>query len=416
MNEFENLPSLRHLRVFETVAHLQSVSQASAAINLSQPAVTQAISNLEAKFGVKLFDRGHRGSYLTPFGQILLARTERLFEAIRQALEELLGASPSEKVDINSLIGKITTTHIRSLVAVSENRSFEQAARSVGVSQPSLHRAARDFERHLRRAIYYRGARGMSTTKQGAELARGLRLAIRELDYALEEIKTQQGIVTSRILVGMLATSGSFVLARAVDEFLTSYPGAMVQVIEEPYEQLLGDLRAGNIDFLFSVLRLPDWAIDVKEIKLFAEPYVIVMRPQHPLSGVASVYRNELADYEWVVPGPTTPRYLAFERLFASAKKKPQAKIETTSRGLTRALLTMSDRLTLLTRHEALLEERLGVLQIVAANVKLPPRTYGVATRRNWQPTALQQSFLTMLIQQGQRAAAESPIPAVGKL
>jgi len=415
MKEFERLPNLRHLKVFETVATLKSVNQASASTNLSQPAVTQAISNLEGKFGVKLLDRGHRGSYLTPFGRILLVRTERLFDLILQSLEDLFGSSPlTERVDLASLIGKITTTHIRALVAISENLSFEQAARSIGVSQPSLNRAARDLERHLRRTIYYRGMRGMSTTKQGSELARRLRLAMRELDYAVEEINTHQGIITSRIVVGTLATSGSFVLARAIDEFLTSCPGARVQVIEEPYEQLLGDLRAGRIDFLFGVLRRPDWATDVKEIKLFAEPYVIVTRPHHPLSSVKAVGVNELSGYEWVVPGPTTPRYLAFERLFASAKKRPQVRIETTSRGLNRALLTMSDRLTLLTRHEAMLEERLGVLQVVATNVKLPRRIYGVATWLDWQPTALQQTFLKMLILHGQRAAAASPIATIG--
>jgi hypothetical protein len=127
------------------------------------------------------------------------------------------------------------------------------------------------------------------------------------------------------------------------------------------------------------------------------------------------VGRDELAEYEWVVPGPTTPRYLAFERLFASSKKPPQTRIETTSRGLIRALLTMSDRLTLLTRHEAMLEEKLGVLQIVATKVTLPRRTYGVATRVDWQPTALQQSFLKMLILHGQRAAAATPLPNIGR-
>jgi DNA-binding transcriptional LysR family regulator len=414
MKDFENLPNLRHLKVFETVAQLKSVSQASTLINLSQPAVTQAISNLEVKFGVTLFDRGHRGSYLTPFGRILLARTERLFDLIRQALEDLYGGSPSsEKIDISSLIGKITITHIRSLVAVSENPSFEQAARAIGVSQPSLHRAARDFERHLRRAIYYRGARGTSTTKQGSELARQLKLAMRELDYAFEEINTHRGIVTSQIAVGTLPTSGSFVLARAIDEFFGNCPGAKVQVIEEPYEQLLSDLRGGKIDFLFSVLRRPDWATDVKETILFSEPYVIVMRPHHPLGKAKVVGRNELADYEWIVPGPTTPRYLAFERLFASVRKRPTVRVETTSRGLVRALLTMSDRLTLLTRHEATLEEKLGVLQIIPTEVRLPCRTYGVATRTNWQPTALQQTFLKMLILHGQQTAAASPIPDI---
>jgi LysR family transcriptional regulator, regulator for genes of the gallate degradation pathway len=103
--------------------------------------------------------------------------------------------------------------------------SFDQAARCIGLSQPSLHRAARELERNLRRAIYYRGARGITTTEQGAELARQFKLAMRELDYAADEITTRQGIVTSRIAIGTLASSGSFGLARAIDEFLAQARG-----------------------------------------------------------------------------------------------------------------------------------------------------------------------------------------------
>jgi LysR family transcriptional regulator of gallate degradation len=413
MRDSRDQPSLRQLRVFRTVGQLKSIGRASVLINLSQPAVTQAISNLEAKVGVTLFERGHSGSHLTPFGRILLGRTERLFDLIREALENLLGSQPTETVDIDALVGKITTTHIRCLSAVSENVSFDQAARSIGVSQPSLHRVARDFERQIKRAIFDRRARGFTTTKQGSELARRLKLAMRELDYAFDEISTQRGIITSRIAIGTLATSGSFVLARAIDEFLAHARGAEVQVVEEPYEQLLSHLRAGNIDFLFSVLRRPDWATDVTETMLFDEPYVVVMRPKHPLSRVMDIGRNELADYDWIIPGPTTPRYLAFERLFASAKKKPTARVSTTSRGLIRSLLATSDRLTLLTRHEAVLEEKLGVLRIVPTRVRLPRRAYGVATRLSWHPTALQQTFLEMLTRHGRQAATAYPPTAI---
>src|SRR5262249_48903769 len=143
-------------------------------------------------------------------------------------------------------------------------------------------------------------------------------------------------------------------------------PGAGVQIVEEPYEQLLQHLRAGDIDILISVLRRPDWADDVTETMLFEEPYVIVMRPKHPLATFADIGRDQLADYDWIVPGPTTPRFLAFERLFASTKKRPTAHVSTASRGLIRSLIATSDRLTLLTRHEALLEEKLGVLRIAA--------------------------------------------------
>jgi DNA-binding transcriptional LysR family regulator len=405
MKPTQHLPSLRQLQVFEAVARHKSIGQAAAAVSLSQPAVTQAIASLERRFNVTLFERGRRGSHPTEFGKMLLARTERLFDVIKQGLRRLLTThQSSELADIDTLAGKITTTHIRCLIAVSENMSFDQAARSISVSQPSLTRAARELERSLRRAIYHRGAKGITTTEQGAELARQFKLAMRELDYAADEIAARQGIVTSRIAIGTLATSGSFGLARAIDQFLRGARGAGVHIIEEPYEQLLDHLRAGNIDVLISVLRRPDWATDVTETMLFEEPYVIVMRPKHPLSAFADIGRDRLADYDWIVPGPSTPRYLAFERLFASAKKRPTAQILTASRGLIRSLIAASDRLTLLARHEALLEEKLGVLRIAPTRLRLPRRAYGMATRANWRPTALQQNFLDSLLRHGRQA------------
>jgi LysR family transcriptional regulator of gallate degradation len=335
MKLIRHLPSLRQLRVFEAVARHKSIGRAAASASLSQPAVTQAIASLESRFGVALFERVRSGSYPTDFGEILLARTERLFEFLSEGLRRLLGNHQfSEPADIDKLGGKVAATHIRCLIAVSEHMSFEQAARSIGVSQPSLHRAARELERILRRAIYYRGARGITTNDQGAELARHFKLAMRELDYASDEIAARQGIITSRIAIGTLATSGSLGLARAIDEFLAQACGAGVHIVEEPYEQLLDHLRAGDIDVLFSVLRRPDWATDVTETMLFEEPYVIVMRPKHPLTAFADIGRDQFADYDWIVPGPSTPRYLAFERLFASARKRPTARVSTASRGL----------------------------------------------------------------------------------
>lgn len=406
MLETDKLPSLRHLKMFEIVAQFQSLNRASEHTSLSQPAISQAIANLETKFGAPLFDRRHDGSYLTPFGDILLARTRRLFVLVREGLENLFaGSQYGETAHLASVIGKITPTHIRCLVAVSENSSFDEAARAIGVSQPSLHRAARELEKLMRRVLYARGPRGIGTTQPGSDLAKCLRIAVRELDYAFEDINNQKGIIVSKISVGALASLGSFVIARAIDDFLSDYPTARVQVIEAPYEQLLSDLRQGNIDFLYGVLRRPEWASDVREQLLFKEPYAIVARPGHPLTKNSAASREDLAKYDWVVPGPTTPRYLAFRRLFAATKPKPAATIETASRSLVRSILTMSDRLTLLPRHEAMLEQKLGVLAVIPTHVRLPIRKYGVATRINWHPTALQRNFLEKLIWHGQRTA-----------
>jgi hypothetical protein len=49
------------------------------------------------------------------------------------------------------------------------------------------------------------------------------------------------------------------------------------------------------------------------------------------------------------------------------------------------------------------------VLRIAPTKLRLPRRTYGVATRANWRPTALQQRFLDILIRNGRQAEPTYP-------
>lgn len=73
---------LRHLEVFHTLMEAGSVSQAAERLNLSQPAVSVALSNLEQELGFTLFHRS-RG-FFSPTSEALLlqAETERSLMSI----------------------------------------------------------------------------------------------------------------------------------------------------------------------------------------------------------------------------------------------------------------------------------------------------------------------------------------------
>lgn len=62
---------LNAVNIFLTVAEYNSFSEAGRKLNLSQPAVSQAIHNLEHQFGVQLFIRRGRSVRLTEAGQLL---------------------------------------------------------------------------------------------------------------------------------------------------------------------------------------------------------------------------------------------------------------------------------------------------------------------------------------------------------
>src|SRR5262245_41161985 len=327
-----DLPSLRQLRAFQVVARRNSIGAAARELGLSQPAVTQMIAQIEAALAARLLERQRTGTYLTALGAMLLPRVERLFAHIQAALRDpVIGASLSGRETTKSVENKITDTHIRALTAIADCGSFEAAARRLNISQPALHRSARDLERVVRRSLYQRMSRGLAPTSQARELARRLKLALRELEYGIDEIRTMQGIFTARIVIGNIPHSGTDLLSNAIRRFLALYPSASVHVSDGPYEALLDALRAGDLDLLFGVLRRPAWAGDVKEEFLFSNPYAVFVGRQHPLARARKVTLRDLARYDWILPARGAPRREAFERLFAGSSRSPAVSIETTS-------------------------------------------------------------------------------------
>jgi len=81
--------TLRHLQIFRTVCRLESVSQAADKLDMTQPAVSIAMKELETFYGVKLFERMNRRMYITEAGQILLQYAETVLSQIDESVDVL---------------------------------------------------------------------------------------------------------------------------------------------------------------------------------------------------------------------------------------------------------------------------------------------------------------------------------------
>jgi LysR family transcriptional regulator of gallate degradation len=398
------IPSLRQLRAFDAVARLESVSAAARYIHLSQPGLSQAIRALENGLDAQLFERRRFGCYVTEFGAILLPRVRRFLEYLRSALTEPSGNAPAGRQSIDATVNRITRPQLQSLIAVSENLSFDAAARSLGISQPSLHRSARELERELRRSLYRRTATGVTTTPYGSELARRIQVALGEIEYGLDELQAARGNIVSRIAIGNIPHSATQILSNVIKEFLSRYPTARIRIVDGHYEDLLNELRAGKLDLLYGVLRRPDWAADVKEELLFANHYVVVARNGHPLHRLKRVRNRDLANFGWIMPGPLAPRQQALHRMLESVCAEPKISIETTSSQIYRTILSATDQLTLMSRFEAKLNDIRSLAQLPFRSPHLR-RFDGIATRIGWQPTSIHLEFIALLRAEARRAA-----------
>lgn len=94
------LPSAHALFVFEAAARLCSFKKAADELCVTQPTVTYAIKKLESHFGIKLFNRHHRGVELTGEGTRLFQDVHRAFGIVEDSIEAISKSRRHHKVSI----------------------------------------------------------------------------------------------------------------------------------------------------------------------------------------------------------------------------------------------------------------------------------------------------------------------------
>src|ERR1700751_5079303 len=88
---------LRHFRYFVAVAEESSLGRAAHRLHVSQPALSQQISDLEDELGLKLFTRNWRGVELTEAGRAFLIAGRRVLVAVELASEQAQEAAKGER-------------------------------------------------------------------------------------------------------------------------------------------------------------------------------------------------------------------------------------------------------------------------------------------------------------------------------
>lgn len=84
------------LRAFHAVAQHGSFTRAALALRLTQPTLSGQVKDMQARYGVRLFERDGRGVRLTEAGRALHAVTQRLFALTAEAEQVLATAGSTE--------------------------------------------------------------------------------------------------------------------------------------------------------------------------------------------------------------------------------------------------------------------------------------------------------------------------------
>lgn len=385
--------NLRHFEAVATAGRLGSISNAAQALNLTQPAITQAVAKVETQVGHVLLERQPSGVTPTRAGELMSIRTERALSYIARGGQNVRRSArlPS----LPNVERRITFGQLRALVTVDQTGSFALASRLTGLSEPALHRSARELEQLLGILLLVRHGKTVQPTPAAAGLVRFARLAFSEIEAGFDELAALRLEGAGRIVIGTLPMAQTILLPRALARFSRAHSAASINVVEGPYTDLLVSLRNGQLDFLIGALRDPVPVGDVVQEEVFEDDLVIVARTGHPLANLKTFEPTRLRDFPWIIAKGGAPMRARWEAIFAShGLDAPQARIESNSVTIGRGLMLNDDWLTLMSRDQFVFERRAGLLVEVGGSFS-SKRKIGVTTRSDWRPTQLQTAFIS---------------------
>ncbi len=379
--------NLRHLRVFLTVADAHTLTRASDICSVSQPAVSQTLHKLEQQAGGALFTRTYQGVFANARGETLARRVKRAF-----ALLDPMLASLSPRLPMTA-----TVAQLRALIAVTEAENFTLAAKRLGLSQPSVHRAISQLETEAGNPLFERAEHGLKPTKAARALAQTARLALAELSQADADLAEFDGRDGGRIVIGALPLSRSALLPQVLSEFRRLRPRMTIEINDGPYDDLLTGLRRGDIDMIVGALRVPTPIADIRQDALFDDHLAFVCAPDHELAG-RSIHLDKLADRAWVVPRLGSPSRDQFDAYFkAKACPYPTSLIESGSVLFIREMLRTGDFIACVSGAQAEAEIEKGLLARIDVAGDWPGRSIGITTRFDWMPTKSQALLVDLL-------------------
>lgn len=345
-------------------------------------ALARSVALLEAALATTLFERKDRGMLLTNEGQLVLARVRRIHGELNEVRTEALRLHGSGVSAIEALFNE---SRLAVATLLADVHHMPTVARRLGLSQAAVSTALAKLEATLAQPLFHRSARGMTPTDVGARWMTRFERSLADLRHIEADIAATRGELRGVVTLGALPLIRTSLLPQAITAVLARHPHLRVVSLESPYEELVGQLLSGRVDFILGALRAtPGTRLSTEA--LFVDHMALLAGAGHPLAARRRIAVHDLAAYPWVLSRAGTPLRDALEAYFASeGSPMPQPAVETGDLALVRGLLVRGDMVAPLSEHQMRYEVDTGSLVVLPLPMKGLQRQIGITTRTGAQ-------------------------------
>ena len=292
-------------------------------------------------------------------------------------------------------------------LAVAQHGQVRRAAAALGLSQPALTKALQRLERELGFPLFERSARGMALTPVAEQFRQRTQALRNSLGDAIKEAADLHLGAMGVLRVGVSPLYAERLFVPAALQLHRQRPAARMRVTMNLNDALLAALRLGDLDLTLSALpRVPP--DDLEATPLMRDDLCMVVREHHPLLVRRRLRLQDLAEADWMLPGPDVAGRRSVEGRLAEAGLPPPrvvVEVSNTAGSLARLLLH-SDLVSIMSETTLQGPAGAGLAALPMADARFT-RPIGALTRRGAALPPLAQRFLDLL----RENAASAPPP-----
>lgn len=175
----------------------------------------------------------------------------------------------------------LSTKELKAVIALSQTRSFGQAALQVHLSQSALSALIARVEAQLGARLFERTTRAVELTDVGHIFVAHAQELIRDTQRALQAVADTVLLKTGAVSVAALPSLAASIVPQAFAAFSQAYPGVRLSLRDTLSDPAFDLVRNGKVDLALTAAdpKQEDLAYE----RLTTDEFLLVCRSDHPL-------------------------------------------------------------------------------------------------------------------------------------
>ncbi len=189
---------------------------------------------------------------------------------------------------------------LKTFICVAETGSLSAASDRLRLAQPALSRQIKLLEHKTGAQLFHRTVKGMTLTESGEKLLSRVSGIIRQLEQAVDEVRSSSESITGNVAIGLMPSINSVLAVRLIEKVKSELPQVTLRIVEGYSGHLIEWLHRGDLDISF--LYGPAHDLHLRCTGLLYENIALISAPEKLNNLGKEIQLSDIAHLPIVLP------------------------------------------------------------------------------------------------------------------